>query len=69
MCMKGIYKRYENPTKEALKRVDYELDVITRMGYTDYYLIVWDLFTMQRPTVYLLVADVVQVQEVCVLIA
>ena len=42
MCMKGLYKRYENPTKEALKRVDYELDVITRMGYTDYYLIVWD---------------------------
>ena len=42
MCMKGLYKRYEKPTKEALKRVDYELDVITRMGYTDYYLIVWD---------------------------
>ncbi|WP_278868866.1 DNA polymerase III subunit alpha [Ruminococcus bicirculans (ex Wegman et al. 2014)] len=42
MCMKGLYRRYEKPTKEALKRVDYELDVITRMGYTDYYLIVWD---------------------------
>lgn len=40
--MKGLYRRYEKPTKEALKRVDYELDVITRMGYTDYYLIVWD---------------------------
>ena len=21
MCMKGLYKRYENPTKEALKRI------------------------------------------------
>ena len=28
MCMKGLYKRYENPTKEALKRVDYGTDIL-----------------------------------------
>lgn len=28
--------------EEYHKRMDYELSVITKMGYTDYYLIVWD---------------------------
>lgn len=42
MCLKGLYKRYEKPSKEAFERMEYELDVITKMGYTDYYLIVWD---------------------------
>ncbi len=42
MCEKGLYKRYNNPTKEAHERLEYELSVITKMGYTDYYLIVWD---------------------------
>ena len=42
MCRKGLEKRYPKPTDEARERLDYELDVITKMGYTDYYLIVWD---------------------------
>lgn len=42
MCRKGLYERYVNPTKQAHERLEYELSVITQMGYTDYYLIVWD---------------------------
>jgi DNA polymerase-3 subunit alpha len=43
LCDDGIKKRYgENPTKEILDRADYELSVINKMGYVDYYLIVWD---------------------------
>ena len=39
----GIKKRYgENPTKEILDREEYELSVIKKMGYVDYFLIVWD---------------------------
>ena len=39
----GIKKRYgENPSKEILDRKDYELGVIKKMGYVDYFLIVWD---------------------------
>ena len=39
----GIRNRYgENPPKEILEREDYELNVINKMGYTDYFLIVWD---------------------------
>lgn len=43
LCDEGIKERYgENLTKEILERADYELSVINKMGYVDYYLIVWD---------------------------
>ncbi len=43
LCFEGMYKRYgENPNPEILKRLEYELDVIIKMKYSDYYLIVWD---------------------------
>lgn len=39
----GIRERYgENPSQEIWDRVKYELGVINKMGYVDYYLIVWD---------------------------
>ena len=43
ICDDGIKNRYgENPSKEILDREEYELSVISKMGYVDYYLIVWD---------------------------
>ncbi len=48
MCRDGLYKRYGTPTEDAFKRLEYELDVITRMGYTDYYLIVWDFINYAK---------------------
>ncbi len=43
LCDDGIKNRYGNqPSKEILDRADYELSVINKMGYVDYYLIVWD---------------------------
>ena len=48
MCKKGLYKRYAEPTEEAKKRLEYELDIITKMGYTDYYLIVWDFINYAK---------------------
>ena len=39
----GIIKRYgENASTEIMERKDYELSVINKMGYVDYFLIVWD---------------------------
>lgn len=38
----GLAKRYAVVTEELQKRLDYELDVIIRMGFTGYFLIVWD---------------------------
>ena len=43
LCDDGIKNRYgENPSQEILDRMEYELGVIQKMGYVDYFLIVWD---------------------------
>ena len=43
LCDKGLKKRYgEQPSDEVLKRAEYEIGIIKKMGYVDYYLIVWD---------------------------
>ena len=42
ICMKGFRERYENPPQEYTDRLEYEISVISRMGYVNYYLIVWD---------------------------
>ena len=42
ICMNGFRERYENPPEEYRIRLEYEIGVISRMGYVNYYLIVWD---------------------------
>ena len=43
LCKKGMVKRYGSSIPEEYqKRAEYELGVIKKMGYVDYYLIVWD---------------------------
>lgn len=43
LCDKGLTERYgENVPKEYKDRLEYELETVNKMGYTDYYLIVWD---------------------------
>ena len=43
LCDDGIRKRYgESPSQEILDRADYELGIISKMGFVDYFLIVWD---------------------------
>lgn len=42
-CYKGLNRRYgENPSQSLIDRLEYELSVIIKMGYVDYYLIVND---------------------------
>ena len=53
LCMEGLDRRMEArktgiPREDYLGRIDYELDVINSMGYTDYYLIVWDFIRYAR---------------------
>src|SRR4029079_12488428 len=39
----GLIDRYgREPPEAALSRLDHELDIICRMGYASYFLIVWD---------------------------
>lgn len=41
-CYDGLKKRYGNPPQEYVDRLEYELNTVNKMGYTDYYLIVAD---------------------------
>ncbi len=42
-CYEGMLRNYgDNPPAEYYERLDYELDVINKMGYVDYFLIVHD---------------------------
>ncbi|ACB84145.1 DNA polymerase III subunit alpha [Natranaerobius thermophilus] len=42
LCQKGLLERYEQVTTKIQERLEYELDVISKMGYASYFLIVWD---------------------------
>ena len=43
LCNKGLNRRLGgNVTKEYSDRLKYELDVINKMGFCDYFLVVWD---------------------------
>ncbi len=48
-CCAGLYARYgDAPPQSYIDRLNYELDVIRRMGYVDYYLIVHDFIRFAR---------------------
>ncbi len=42
LAHKGLEKRLKNVSLNYLKRLDYELDIINKMGFVDYFLIVYD---------------------------
>jgi DNA polymerase-3 subunit alpha len=43
LCMEGIKKKFgDNPGKEILDRLNYELEMIKKMGFSSYFLIVQD---------------------------
>ena len=48
LCYDGIKKRYPVVTQEIQERLDYEIGVIEKMGYVDYFLIVWDFINYAK---------------------
>ncbi|MCX7027628.1 MAG: DNA polymerase III subunit alpha [Spirochaetes bacterium] len=42
LTFKGLAERYPNAGQEILDRTEYELSIIIKMGFTGYFLIVWD---------------------------
>ena len=42
VCMNGFRERYPDAPESYRERLEYEIGVISRMGYVNYYLIVWD---------------------------
>ena len=44
LTMEGARERYGRaPAQHAMERIEYELDVIKQMGFSSYFLVVWDL--------------------------
>ncbi len=43
IAFRGLENRYKPITDKAVKRLQYELEVIDDLGYSDYFLIVWDI--------------------------
>jgi DNA polymerase-3 subunit alpha len=48
LCEKGLQKRYDTVTPELQERLRYELKTIKEMGFTDYFLIVWDFIAFAK---------------------
>lgn len=49
LCLKGLDELYPAAKKEAaLKQLNYELDIVDKMGFNDYFLIVWDFINYAK---------------------
>ena len=48
LCHEGLVRRYPDTHEKHLPQLDYELSVIQKMGYVDYFLIVWDFINFAR---------------------
>lgn len=48
LCWKGFKKRYQHAADEHYERLNYELQIIKRMKFSDYFLIVWDFMKFSR---------------------
>ena len=48
LCSEGFKERYPEDDGTLKERLEYELGVIKRMGYVDYFLIVWDFINFAR---------------------
>ena len=48
LCDEGFARRYPDDDGTLRKQLDYELSIIQKMGYVDYFLIVWDFINYAR---------------------
>ena len=48
LVLNGLKERYEELTEDIMARFQYEFDTIINMGYTDYFLIVWDFIKFAK---------------------
>ncbi len=48
LCNDGLKERYSEITKELTDRLEYEIGIISKMGFVDYYLIVYDFINFAK---------------------
>jgi DNA polymerase-3 subunit alpha len=48
LCYHGLPQYYPQPTPEIKQRLDYELEVIEKTQFANYFLVVWDIISFAR---------------------
>ena len=48
LCYQGLPRYYPDPSPEIMERLDYELDVIKKTEFANYFLVVWDIISFVR---------------------
>lgn len=48
ICNEGMFRRYGVPSQQHWDRLNYEIGIISHMGFVDYYLIVWDFIRFAK---------------------
>jgi DNA polymerase-3 subunit alpha len=48
LCHQSLPRYYPNPTTEIKHRLDYELEVIEKTQFANYFLVVWDIISFAR---------------------
>ena len=48
LCEEGVARKYREITPRVRERLEYEMDVISTMGFIDYFLITWDFIRYAR---------------------
>ena len=48
LCLDGLKERYPDDDGTLKKQLDFELETIRKMGYVDYFLIVWDFINYAK---------------------
>ncbi|MFQ6617843.1 MAG: PHP domain-containing protein, partial [Fidelibacterota bacterium] len=48
VCLKSMAGKYKPLTREVTERLNYELEIIDRLGFSEYFLIVWDIVQHAR---------------------
>jgi len=48
LCFEGLRRRYQPVTRQATERLKHELEVIEKLGFTEYFIFVWDIMSFAR---------------------
>jgi len=48
LCHQNLHRFYPQPTPEIEQRLDYELEVIKRTQFANYFLVVWDIISFSK---------------------
>jgi len=48
LCLDGMKRRYGRPCRAVMARLEHELRVIQKLGFTEYFIFVWDILSHAR---------------------